>query len=248
MEGNTGLYTNGYLWGYNKVEYSKREGIWWDSVEIPSFIERGKDAFKTYINTKNVDEYERLKVNSSLSGFIPVELSLTVEGLSGIKIYNKLNINQKFLPPAYPDALKFLIRGVNHKIDNNNWTTEISTISTSITDQTPTEEELTPDPPNILKTPLDPIKKVVDDDQLKKSLIKGLSLTADTSTGLIYYPEETTKTQITLHHTAVTNAKIETIVRNWTKLNSKVSTHFIINRNGDYDQLFPLKYWGKPYR
>ena len=242
--GNTGLYTNGYLWGYNKVEYSKREGIWWDSVEIPSFIERGKDAFKTYINTKNVDEYERLKVNSSLSGFIPVELSLTVEGLSGIKIYNKLNINQKFLPPAYPDALKFLIRGVNHKIDNNNWTTEISTISTSITDQTPTEEELTPDPPNILKTPLDPIKKVVDDDQLKKSLIKGLSLTADTSTGLIYYPEETTKTQITLHHTAVTNAKIETIVRNWTKLNSKVSTHFIINRNGDYDQLFPLKYWG----
>ena len=109
-------------------------------------------------------------------------------------------------------------------------TTEISTISTSITDQTPTEEELTPDPPNILKTPLDPIKKVVDDDQLKKSLIKGLSLTADTSTGLIYYPEETTKTQITLHHTAVTNAKIETIVRNWTKLNSKVSTHFIINR------------------
>lgn len=157
--GNTGLYTNGYLWGYNKVEYSKREGIWWDSVEIPSFIERGKDAFKTYINTKNVDEYERLKVNSSLSGFIPVELSLTVEGLSGIKIYNKLNINQKFLPPAYPDALKFLIRGVNHKIDNNNWTTEISTISTSITDQTPHRRRINSRSPKYTQDPFRPNKK-----------------------------------------------------------------------------------------
>ena len=38
---------------------------------------------------------------------------------------------------------------MEHKIDNNNWTTEISTISTSITDQTPPEEELTPEIPNV---------------------------------------------------------------------------------------------------
>ena len=135
--GDTGLSTNGTIYGYNKVLISKQEGLWWDSVSKPSFVSRGKDSFKTYINNLNVAEYEKLKIQSSLSGFIPVELSLTIDGLSGIKIYNKLNINQKFLPPAYPDSLKFLIRGLNHKVENNRWTTDISTISTSITDQEP---------------------------------------------------------------------------------------------------------------
>jgi len=240
--GDTDLSTKNYWSGYSKIKFEKKKGLWWNSVENPSFITRGKDAFKTYINNQNIDEYERLKINSSLGGFIPVELSLTVEGLSGIKIYNKLNINQKFLPPAYPDALKFLIRGVNHKIDSNRWTTEISTISTSITDQDLPEEKIE-DNRDYFKDS-DEEKKVVSDESLKRSLVKGLSLTADTDTGLIYYPEETTKTQITLHHTAVTNAKIETIVRNWTNRKDKVSTHFIINRDGDYDQLFPLKYYG----
>ena len=135
--GDTGLSTNGYIYGYNKVIISKSEGSWWDSFNEPDFITRGKDAFKTHINNLNVAEYEKLKIQSSLSGFIPVELSLTVEGLSGISIYNKLNINQKFLPPAYPDALKFLIRGISHKVEGNMWSTDVATISTSITNQEP---------------------------------------------------------------------------------------------------------------
>ena len=141
--GDTGLSTNGYISGYNKIVISKQEGQWWDSVLKPEFVSRGKDSFKTYINTLNVTEFEKLKVQSSLSGFIPVELALTVDGLSGIRIYNKLEISQRFLPPAYPGALKFLIRGLNHKVEGNKWTTDISTISTSITDQQQRKTEST---------------------------------------------------------------------------------------------------------
>ena len=79
------------------------------------------NSFKSYVNNVNVAAYKNNSTQSSLSGFIPVELGLTLEGLSGMKIYNKISINQKFLPPAYPKALKFVIRGINHGVKDNKW-------------------------------------------------------------------------------------------------------------------------------
>jgi hypothetical protein len=61
-------------------------------------------------------------------GFIPISLSLTFEGLSGIKIYNSINVNTKFLPKNYPNSLKFIIKGVNHKLSGNDWETSIETV------------------------------------------------------------------------------------------------------------------------
>jgi hypothetical protein len=135
--GNTGLYTTGYLYGFNPIEIDKRDGLWWESFTQPDFVKRGESSFKQYLNEVNSAEFKNSAVQSSTSGFIPVELGLTVEGLSGINIYNKLSINQKFLPPAYPNALKFVIRGVNHEVSSNMWKTNIETISTSITNQGP---------------------------------------------------------------------------------------------------------------
>ena len=61
-------------------------------------------------------------------GFIPFKLGITMDGLSGVKIYNKLNVNSKFLPPRYGDTLNFIITGVNHKLQNNDWETTLDTI------------------------------------------------------------------------------------------------------------------------
>jgi hypothetical protein len=61
-------------------------------------------------------------------GFIPISLSLTFEGLSGIKIYNSINVNTKFLPKNYPNSLKFIIKGVSHKLSGNDWETSIETV------------------------------------------------------------------------------------------------------------------------
>ena len=122
---------------YNSISIPSTAGLWYKSTTDGDFINRGINSFKKYINNINLSEYKNSKVQSSLSGFIPVELDITLEGLSGMKIYNKISINQKFLPPAYPKALKFVIRGINHSIKNNLWETNIQTISTSITDQEP---------------------------------------------------------------------------------------------------------------
>ena len=60
-----------------------------------------------------------------------------MDGLSGIKIYNRLKINTKFLPSSYPKTLKFIVKGVDHKVSNNVWDTNISTISVPVSKNPP---------------------------------------------------------------------------------------------------------------
>ncbi len=62
-------------------------------------------------------------------GFIPIDLELTMEGLSGMKLYESYTADTKLLPPRYKDAIQFIITGISHKIQNNDWTTTIQSIS-----------------------------------------------------------------------------------------------------------------------
>ena len=64
-------------------------------------------------------------------GFMPFNLKLDMDGLGGIKIYNRLQVNTSFLPPNYGNSLQFIVTGVNHKISNNSWTTHLDTLATS---------------------------------------------------------------------------------------------------------------------
>ena len=54
-----------------------------------------------------------------------------MDGIGGIKIYNKVKVNTKFLPSNYPETLDFIITGVNHKLSGNDWTTSLETIATA---------------------------------------------------------------------------------------------------------------------
>ena len=93
------------------------------------FYKIGKELFKGFINGINNEVYTKSRTPSNTVGFIPADLSLTIDGLSGIKIYNALSINQRFLPKQYPLALNFIITKVNHDISNNNWGTSLNTIA-----------------------------------------------------------------------------------------------------------------------
>ena len=98
----------------------------------PSFISRANNVYRNYLISWYKNLYNNTpkdKSPSPLAGFIPVTFNLTTQGISGIKIYNKLNINQQFLPKQYPEALKFLITGIDHIISNNTWETNLSTLS-----------------------------------------------------------------------------------------------------------------------
>ena len=62
-------------------------------------------------------------------GFMPINLELTMDGLSGMRIYESYTADTRLLPPKYKDAIQFIVTGVSHRIQNNDWTTTITSIS-----------------------------------------------------------------------------------------------------------------------
>ncbi len=86
-------------------------------------------------------------------GFLPFNLKLDMDGLSGIKIYNKINVNSSFLPSNYPQTLKFIVTGVNHKLSGNDWKTSLNTIATS---NSKAKKPLLVNTPNLLKLKVQP--------------------------------------------------------------------------------------------
>lgn len=62
-------------------------------------------------------------------GFIPINLSVTCDGLSGPRIYESYTINDTLLPENYKNNIKFITKGVSHKIDGNGWYTTLESLS-----------------------------------------------------------------------------------------------------------------------
>ena len=95
----------------------------------PKVVERGFNALRNKYITENRKRLEDKGQPSSNIGFIPIELSLEVDGLSGVKIYNQINIASAFLPTYYGDTMEFVIIGVDHKLESNSWTTTLRALS-----------------------------------------------------------------------------------------------------------------------
>jgi hypothetical protein len=223
-----------------------------------AFIAEGKAAYKNYITNLNNETYIENLTPSSGIGFIPLSFELTLDGISGIKIYNQLSINNEFLPSNYPKSLKFVITKVNHQIVNNSWNTSLSTISIPRTEpykfvESPTILSNTgggSGAGNLGPEEVDGVQRV--------SLTTGIPLDAPNmystyKARVIYRPIVTKKTMIVLHHTAgeqkiikgVEYGGIESTIGGWRNSTSDpVSTHYIIDRNGRIEQLYEEKYFG----
>lgn len=104
----------------------------------PTFNTTAIDAFNSAART--FYEYDQAsqtinatKTNKSAaspnSGFLPFDLSLTMDGLSGMKIYQKFTIDTTYLPSNYPTSLEFIIKGISHSISGNEWVTQIESFA-----------------------------------------------------------------------------------------------------------------------
>lgn len=111
-----------------RITILEKNAKWWD-INNNDFIQQGVSAFKLYLNQIEQAEYNKAEPVLSAQGFIPVELSLTMDGIGGINIYNKIKVDTRILPASYPRSLKFIATKVNHSITSNNWETSITTIS-----------------------------------------------------------------------------------------------------------------------
>lgn len=95
------------------------------------YVEMGINSYKVYLQAVYGKEFQESDTPSNQAGFIPVEFDITLDGISGWLIYNKLVIQQTFLPAQYSATLEFLITGISHKIDQSGWDTNLKTLSTS---------------------------------------------------------------------------------------------------------------------
>jgi hypothetical protein len=148
-EAAIGELIHNYLQTYNAyINYIKKLGE--PNPRYDGDAGTYKDALTNYNNYLNQSRQAtfNLKVNelkkankpipkspfNSGTGFIPFNMSLTMDGLSGMKIYSKFFIDTAFLPANYPDNAEFLIKGVEHRIENNKWFTKIESFVITTSD------------------------------------------------------------------------------------------------------------------
>lgn len=109
-------------------------------TSVNSFLDLQRDCYELAEEIENLKQQQRIlegnlegktneKVFSNSIAFLPLNLSLTLDGLSGFKIYQSFLLRQGLLPKNYPDNLKFLIRGISNTINSEGWTTTIETLS-----------------------------------------------------------------------------------------------------------------------
>jgi len=100
-------------------------------------VDAYKDTLTNLIQMDiQIDKIKNKKSNSTKnfgpgSGFIPFNLTLTIDGLSGMKINQKFLVNSNFLPSNYPNYLTFLIKNITHTIENNKWITKLESYCVS---------------------------------------------------------------------------------------------------------------------
>jgi hypothetical protein len=100
-----------------------------------SFVKLQKDWLQEIIKLEN-ENFNKIQASSQSQtlgtnqiGMIPINISVTLEGISGIRIYDKLEVDTRFLPSYYPQTLIWIIKGVSHEIQNNKWYTKLETIA-----------------------------------------------------------------------------------------------------------------------
>ena len=100
---------------------------YWKQGMFDNFSNSFKD-----VNRKWNDLIGKGKNNPEFkSGFIPFNLSLTMDGLGGMKIYQKFNVDTDFMPSNYPSSIEFLIKNIQHTVKDNKWITKIESFCVS---------------------------------------------------------------------------------------------------------------------
>lgn len=95
----------------------------------PDTISKNTQLANKYLLSKQQLQSYSTNSSSPLSGFIPISLNITLDGISGIKIFQAFTIEQRFLPYNYDKELEFLIKNVSHTIQNNTWETSLESLS-----------------------------------------------------------------------------------------------------------------------
>jgi len=97
-------------------------------------FESGSKKLQSYINAIEVlvqknFELENKPGGKTVNKFVPIVLNIQMDGLAGANIFNIIKVQTEFLPINYPDVIDFIVRGVSHRLQENDWVTTLDTLS-----------------------------------------------------------------------------------------------------------------------
>jgi hypothetical protein len=205
--------------------------------------------------------------------FLPFNLNLTLDGISGIKNFSKFVIETKALPLSYSPndngegGVEITVNGVSHTIDQNGWVTELDTKSTALRDLQPISPPAAvtapPPPPapggsssptriggNLSGGYRTPIyyfsgNPSIGEDTVPDGFTSPSGYSTYKSDGQrMYFKSSHPKTCIILHHTAGHNTTNPGTL-GWASKPSghHVSTHFVIDYEGLAERYYNDEYW-----
>ena len=124
-------------------------------------LTNGTDNYlNLYIDTQNINKNYYSDKNTNL--VMPLFYSIEIDGISGILPYSCFKVPDNRLPVQYRGKVAFAVYNINHKFENNNWTTvlngqTINLNTTIIPDPRPNSTgEITPPP--VTRTPQQPLE------------------------------------------------------------------------------------------
>jgi len=85
-----------------------------------------RDFAQYYLGEATKSTIGNTKMGLPGNFFIPFNLGLNMDGLSGMRLFDAFSITNEVLPSLYTDALQFIINGINHSITDAGWTTSLS--------------------------------------------------------------------------------------------------------------------------
>jgi hypothetical protein len=102
----------------------------WNQGSIDAFS-NSISSFAEYNQAEKTLKQRQINptVSSPNIGFLPFDLTLEIDGLSGMKVYQKFITDTEFLPSNYPQSLEFLIKGIKNEIKDNQWITTIESLA-----------------------------------------------------------------------------------------------------------------------
>lgn len=103
------------------TEFYNRTPHKYDIAEFNTVKAEYKHYATTYV-TEVDSEDNKL---AGPAGIIPFEVNIEMDGISGIKIGQAFVIKSKIMPSQYDGVVGFIVTGIDNKISNNRWTTNL---------------------------------------------------------------------------------------------------------------------------
>lgn len=117
----------------NQITLSLFKSIYQQTLWVGEDIEAFKSIYDTAASIALgilSDGTKKEKAQVQAPFFLPFNFQIDMDGISGIRLYEKFLMTNDILPPSYEnDGVDLQVQGVDHTIDSNAWITSLNTLS-----------------------------------------------------------------------------------------------------------------------